>query len=227
MSGLTTRQTPAGSSALSSVLPHLVLHNFLDEDLAARLLDYAIGHEAEFRPSQVFRRQSGRVDPQARVSVATRRLRQFGPILTTKLLGRAPEFLAALQAAPVEAPQVELELVAHNDGAFYARHTDTVRASDEVRVLSGVYYFHAKPKAFTGGALRLLSIGDPTGTVHVDIEPADNTLVVFHAWAPHEVMPVACPSRRFGASRFAINCWIYRKRGQGVGASPAPSTKQP
>lgn len=218
---MTTSQTPSGPSALNRVLPHLVLQNFLEEDLAARLLDYAIAHEAEFRPSQVFRRQSGRVDPQAQVSVATRRLRQFGPILTRKLLGHAPDFLAALQAAPVEAPEVELELVAHNDGAFYARHTDTVRASDEVRVLSGVYYFHAKPKAFTGGALRLLAIGDPTGSVFVDVEPADNSLVIFHAWAPHEVMPVVCPSRRFDASRFAINCWIYRKRGQADGAPPA------
>ena len=222
MSGLTTSQTPPSPSALNRVLPHLVLHNFLEEHLAFRLLEYAVAHEAAFRPSQVFRRHSGRVDPQARVSVATRRLGPFGPILRRKLLGLAPEFLAALQSTPVEAPEVELELVAHNDGAFYARHTDTVRASNEVRVLSGVYYFHAKPKAFTGGALRLLPIGDPTGSVHVDIEPADNSLVIFHAWAPHEVRPVSCPSRRFAASRFAINCWIYRRRGPGDGASSTP-----
>ena len=64
----------------------------------------------------------------------------------------------------VEKADVELELVAHNDGAFYARHIDTATGEDsnQVRVLSGVYYFHAKPKAFTGGALRLFAIRGPT-----------------------------------------------------------------
>jgi SM-20-related protein len=217
---------PAVLPGRNRVMPYLLLHDFLEESMAASLLEYATAHEAEFEPTQVGNSQNGRVDTLFRVSVATRRLRQFAPMLKAKLLGLVPEFVAAMRSTSMEAPEVELQLVAHNDGAFYKRHIDTVRGSNsnEVRVLSGVYYFHAKPKAFTGGALRLFAIGDPTGSDFFDIEPADNSLVIFHAWVPHEVRPVACPSRRFGASRFAINCWIYRKRGQAEdvsGAEPA------
>jgi SM-20-related protein len=78
-------------------------------------------------------------------------------------------------------------------------------------VLSGVYYFHAEPKAFTGGALRLYAIGGQ-GERYVDIEPTHNSLLMFPSWAPHEVMPVRCPSRRFVDSRFAINCWVHRAK---------------
>ena len=104
--------------------------------------------------------------------------------------------------------------MAHNDGAFYKRHIDTQTASerDAIRVLSGVYYFHAEPKAFTGGALRLYAIGDPDKKTFVDIEPAHDSLLAFPSWAPHEVRPISCPSKRFTDSRFAINCWMYRER---------------
>jgi Rps23 Pro-64 3,4-dihydroxylase Tpa1-like proline 4-hydroxylase len=102
--------------------------------------------------------------------------------------------------------------VAHGDGAFFTRHFDTIRANDSdqkrIRVLSGVYYFNAEPKAFTGGALRLHAIGGKEGENFVDIEPARNSLVVFLSWAPHEVLPVSCPSKRFIDSRFAINYWV-------------------
>jgi Rps23 Pro-64 3,4-dihydroxylase Tpa1-like proline 4-hydroxylase len=80
-------------------------------------------------------------------------------------------------------------------------------------VLSGVYYFHRRPRAFTGGELRLYAIGDPDR--FVDIEPTHNTLLVFPSWAPHEVRPVSCPTGQFMDSRFAINCWLHARRPPG------------
>jgi Rps23 Pro-64 3,4-dihydroxylase Tpa1-like proline 4-hydroxylase len=77
-------------------------------------------------------------------------------------------------------------------------------------VLSGVYYFHRRPKAFAGGELRLHAIGDPDR--FVDIEPVHNALLVFPAWAPHEVRPISCPSGAFVDARFAVNCWFYARR---------------
>jgi hypothetical protein len=43
---------------------------------------------------------------------------------------------------------------------------------DNLRVLSEVYYFHAKPKA--SGALRPPAIGDAVAQTFVDIEPMHN-----------------------------------------------------
>ena len=119
--------------------------------------------------------------------------------------------------------RVELELAAHGDGAHYQAHVDVLRGLDgkllgkeygEVRLLSAVYYFYSEPKAFTGGALRIYRMGlgakeasnDPAN--YVDLQPVQNSLVVFPAWALHEVRPVSVPSGEFEHYRFALNCWF-------------------
>jgi Rps23 Pro-64 3,4-dihydroxylase Tpa1-like proline 4-hydroxylase len=111
-------------------------------------------------------------------------------------------------------PTFEMDLVAHGDGAFFGRHFDTPigRADlDSRRIISAVYYFHALPKAFSAGALRLHSLGasGQQGTF-VDIPPDYDTLVFFPSMFPHEVLPVKSPSGKFLDSRFAINCWIHQ-----------------
>ncbi len=135
----------------------------------------------------------------------------YRPVLEARILGLVPELITRLQMTPFESPALETELVAHGDGAFFKRHIDTGhRILDQIRVLSGVYYFNAEPKAFTGGALRLYAIGGNDSDDFIDIEPLRNSLLVFPSWAPHEVMPISCPSKRFINSRFAINCWLHR-----------------
>jgi hypothetical protein len=201
------------TAARALLPPHVVLQNFLEENTVAALLDYTLAHEQAFQPTKVGRFDEGVTNPAIRVSHGMRELGGFRPILRLKILAVVPDIVARLHATPVDAPKLELELVAHNDGAFYKRHIDTQTASERenIRVLSGVYYFHAEPKAFSGGALRLYAIGDPAGQTFVEVEPAQNTLLVFPSWAPHEVRSVRCPSGRFADSRFAINCWVHRK----------------
>ncbi|HXQ14253.1 MAG TPA: 2OG-Fe(II) oxygenase [Caulobacteraceae bacterium] len=192
--------------------PYHVVPNFLEPDRLAALLDFAARHEAEFEPTGVVGRTRPGPDPNIRRSTGLRQLGEFRPLLRARLLDLAPALIAELRLSPFEVSKVELELVAHGDGAYYKRHIDTATARDEahMRVLSGVYYFHREPCAFSGGALRLYAIGD--NARFVDIEPVCNTLLVFPAWAPHEVMPVSVPSRRFADSRFAVNCWLKQRR---------------
>jgi SM-20-related protein len=215
MSEMTPRNSEvAQNPAIRTLMPpYLVFHDFLDEDMVAGLLEYTIANKAAFQPTMVGS-EKRRPDPAIRVSLATRDLGSFKPILRAKFLALIPDLVAKLQATPVDTPKLELQLVAHGDGAFYKRHIDTKTASgaNNIRVLSGVYYFHVQPKAFTGGALRLYAIGDPSMTTFADIEPEHNTLLVFPSWVLHEVMPVSCPSHRFVDSRFAINCWVYRSK---------------
>lgn len=188
--------------------PYLVLRDFLNTATVAGLLDHALQHEADFTPTAL---RIGEVKPHIRVSSGTRDLGPFQAILKAKILTLVPDWVDTLRITPIESPTLETELVAHNDGAFYKRHVDTERGSDRrtIRVLSSVYYFHNKPKAFTGGALRLYEIGGDTPTF-VDIEPEYNSLLVFPSWAQHEVMRIDCSSKRFADSRFAINCWVHR-----------------
>lgn len=212
-----TEQRPdnkaAGPAAKSIMPPYLVLRDFLDEATVIGLLDYALAHQTDFAPTQVGAKA---VNPAVRLSSGMRELGNFRAILKGKILALVPRLIADLRMTPFDPSRVETELVVHGDGAFYKRHIDTRTAHDpetnSIRVLSGVYYFNAKPKAFSGGALRLYAIGGDDSVEFIDIEPERNSLLVFPSWAPHEVRPVSCPSGRFVDSRFAINCWVHRQK---------------
>jgi SM-20-related protein len=198
---------PAGRSIMP---PHGVHFDFLDESLIAGLLNLVASREAEFYQTRV---ASG-IDPSERKSRGLNELEGFSAIFKTKIGGLVPQFLAKLGMAPAADGQVELQLVAHGDGAFFKRHVDTQRTRDRerMRVVTCVYYFHTLPKAFSGGALRIFSLGAPPTAEFVDIEPTYNSLLFFPSWAPHEVLPITCPSRRFLDSRFAINCLVHWPR---------------
>jgi Rps23 Pro-64 3,4-dihydroxylase Tpa1-like proline 4-hydroxylase len=194
--------------------PYVVIKRFLDDELISRLLDHALQNEAKFSSTTI---RKGVIDPSRRISVG---LSDLGPMkaeIKNRLRDLVPSLIEQLRVTPFELSGIELELVAHGDGAFYKRHIDTftgdVEGETTQRMISGVYYFHAEPKAFVGGDLRLHAFGAPDeNTKFFDIPPDQNTLVVFPSWAIHEVLPIACPSKRFVDSRFAINCWIRRTK---------------
>jgi SM-20-related protein len=206
------QRSEGGTSARGLMPPYIALRDFLDDETVADLLNYVTSHESDFAPTKT----EGGYDPSNRRSMSLHDIGKFRQVLKTKILDLVPSILTEMRATSIEDPKLETQLVAHGDGAFYTRHIDTKTVhyadSDRIRVLSGVYYFNAEPKAFTGGALRLYAIGGTEGENFVDIEPLRNSLLVFLAWAPHEVLPVSCPSKRFIDSRFAINCWVRGKR---------------
>jgi SM-20-related protein len=208
--------------AFTTLPPYRVLTGFLGQEAVAGLLDHAISNEARFKPTKV---REDIHNPAYRLSMGLRDIGAFKPILTSRLLALVPDFIQTLHLSSFDPCDVELQLVAHGDGAFYRRHIDTMtgRVSDngKQRVVSAVYYFHAQPKGFSGGALRLYPFGpQQEDSVFQDIEPVSDSLLVFPSWAPHEVLPVTGPSGRFIDSRFAINCWIRREL-------PMPATPSP
>ena len=204
----------AGDIVLPPLMPpYRTYRGFLDSDTHARLLAWAIENEVKFEPTLV---DVGKRDLAKRISLG---VRDFGPmkaLLRQRLLDLVPALIRDLRVTPFEPSKVELELVAHNDGAFFKRHIDTFvgderRAMASDRLLSAVYYFHAEPKAFSGGALRLYPLAEKEDESNfADVQPEQNTLLAFPSWASHEVLPVSCPSRRFSDSRFAVNCWVHR-----------------
>ena len=195
------------------MMPYRVTQDFLSADAHRGLLDWALANEARFRAAPL---AGGIVDPQIRSARVMRDLGSTEPLLRAKIAALVPRWIAELRVTPFDVTEIELELAAHNEGAHFALHTDTYRTALKARgdrMLSAVYYFHAEPKMFSGGLLRLHRIGarpgDPGGA---DIAPEQNSLVVFPSWGPHEVLRVSCPSGAFADSRFAVNCWIYRAR---------------
>jgi SM-20-related protein len=200
--------------------PFHVFRDFLPDRERAALLDFTLANRESFEPTTVTRNSEAMVDPQSRVSS---KLPDLGPLATglrQALRDASPEIFARIGIRPFDIGRIEVELVAHNDGAHFVRHCDTLvgrnRHRDSSgapadRMVSGVYYFFREPKRFTGGQLRLHAfVAAGEAEQCVDVKPAQNSLVVFPSFASHEVTRVSCPSRRFEDSRFAVNCWFYR-----------------
>ena len=191
--------------------PYRVFSDFLPNDLAWELLEYAEANKDDFQPATT---HAG-YDPTVRVSRKIYLSKKLQQQLKERILPQTACFIETLGVSAFEPDDIELELVAHGDGAFYSRHIDTFTGAnfERQRLLSAVCYLHKMPKIFSGGALRLYSLGKAdTIADFVDIEPTHNTLVVFPSWAPHSVERVSSPSEEFMDSRFAINAWLWRKK---------------
>lgn len=197
------------STPFDRIPPYRIIDGFLGEELIERLLEFAQSREADFVPTTVGKHE-GRPNPEVRVS---RVLRDFGallPEIEARFKEPMQQAVKDLRISPFDLAKCEIELVAHNDGAFYKRHIDTqtgIPDAKSQRTLTGVLYFHLLQKKFSGGEFRLFSLNYQN---FIDIEPEMDRLVLFPSWAPHEVMPVSCPSGKFEHSRFAINCWYRR-----------------
>lgn len=214
MDELATKAAPHPSPD-DGPLPYRIYRDFLPPEHHAAILAWALDNQSRFAPS-VIGGVAKSVQPTIRQSVFLRDFGPLEPVLRQRITALLPQLFSDFATRPFAVQGLELELVAHNDGAFYRRHIDTVtteRPGYGDRILSGVYYFWREPKGFDDGALRLYRLGSSGQHGHFpDISPLQNGLVAFRSWWPHEVMPVRCPSGEFADSRFAVNCWIYRAR---------------
>jgi len=206
--------------------PYWCRETFLGRAMADDLLSHARASGGSFMPSRIGSAETARLDPGHRISQVTR---EIGPLAATfrgRIRRSVPAALDAIGMRDFTVGEIELEMAAHGDGAFFASHVDTQLASSHSdrgpRMLSAVYYFHTLPRRFSGGALRLHAYhSDPGPDGHVDIEPVHDRLIVFPSSARHEVLRVVCPGIGFDDWRFALNCWV-RKASDDPGAVLEP-----
>ncbi len=191
--------------------PYALVRDWLGTETVERLLQFAQLNEHRFEDAQVRHGEEDRLDRTRRVS-KNLSLGHLKAEVRAKAADLLPIMFERLGVEPFIPSKIEVELVAHGDGAFFLRHIDTLTHRDgRRRIISAVYYFHALPKTFSGGVLRLHSpAASGQQCTFVDIAPDYDTLVFFPSFFPHEVLPVKCASRQFLDSRFAINFWIHR-----------------
>lgn len=99
--------------------------------------------------------------------------------------------------------EIESHFTIYPPGAFYRRHLDQFRGSEQ-RQVSSILYLNQGWSPEHGGQLRIHL--DTTGAPHLDIEPAGGTLVLFLSgrfW--HEVLPAT-------RQRMSLTGW-FRTRG--------------
>ncbi|WP_400769582.1 2OG-Fe(II) oxygenase [Methylosinus sporium] len=187
---------------------HVVIDGFLGAARAGELMQFALAHESEFSQSRFYTAErAARIDTSVRDSS---RLLELGPLRAAFAVSVDLVLAHLTRELNVRLPsetKKEIEMVRYGDGGFFKRHADAPPrpdGHDSVRVLTLVYYFHALPQRFEGGALRLFSTDG-----FADIEPAYDRLVAFPSAASHEVRPTCCVSA-FADGRFSINCWVRR-----------------
>lgn len=181
---------------------------WLDPETADALLAYAIDSERHYRQAPVLYDGDLRVDDNLRRAAVLPDPGPYGEVLAAAALATKPAVEKALGVPAFTASRVEIELAAHGHGAHFQRHIDTFVAGHrqaDPRVLTLVLYLHRRPRAFTGGAIRLHALA---GAAVRDIAPDHNLLVAFPAFAPHSVEAISCPGGAFADRRFAVNMWI-------------------
>ncbi|WP_159728304.1 2OG-Fe(II) oxygenase [Methylosinus sp. Ce-a6] len=200
---------------MSAASPALVvIDGFLGEARARELLEWALARQDEFCASRFYTsKRDARVDTSVRDSL---HLLDLGPLraaFSASVDAILERLTRELATGPLPQAKKEIEMVCYGDGGFFKRHADAPPrpdGHDSVRALTLVYYFHALPKRFEGGELRLHA--PPQGAGCSDIEPLCDRLVAFPSALFHEVLPTRCASARFADGRFSINCWIRRPR---------------
>lgn len=200
--------------AFEALVPHRRIERFMGSAMVQELLDLAIAREDDFVPTTVGNGDGGTISPDIRSSLLLRDFGELRPELEARFAAVLDETVRVLRLSHFRLHSLELELVAHNDGAFYGEHIDTFTARPNAqsdRALTGVYYFHRDPRGFDGGDLRLHAIAPAADGIRsfTDIAPDLDLFVLFPSWVPHEVRKVSCPSGSFADSRFSLNCW-YR-----------------
>jgi SM-20-related protein len=183
------------------------------------LLDWTLANRDRFIPARLI---GNVLDPSRRIAERLNDLGPLRPVFERRLAEALADIFRRTGTRPFEVEFVELELGAHGDGAFFARHSDLPfgegrkpvggdRSGTQDRLVSGVYYFHSEPKRFTGGTLRLYRFGgNDADEDFIEFEPVQNSLVVFPSWVRHEVRRVDCPDCAFADYRFAVNAWLCR-----------------
>jgi 2-oxoglutarate-Fe(II)-dependent oxygenase superfamily protein len=208
--------------AFDRVIPARFLRfdDVLEPDEHALLLEYALAHEPGFEASAVMVSSTdSSVDPRYRASGTLMSLDDLVGGLERRLRALIPYARRELGLPWFPVGRAEIQMAVHQLGDFFGAHVDDGNEAVAGRRLTCVYYFHGRPKRFSGGELRLYDSVERDGRTeraetYRSVEPANNSAVFFPSNRFHEVRPVRSETRSFQDSRFSVNVWFW------IGAGP-------
>jgi hypothetical protein len=121
-----------------------------------------------------------------------------------RLVDEMDKALTACHVDPFDLGLIEVNSTLYHHGARFGWHDDSPGYDgrpEPTRRVSFCYYMHSDPRMFRGGELEFLD-----GTV---IEPANDTLVMFHPLQRHRVRQVECWSCEMLHGRWALMGWVH------------------
>ncbi|MEZ0607431.1 2OG-Fe(II) oxygenase [Fibrella sp. WM1] len=196
---------------MPKLFPYYRFENFLSKEIVNELYDYVLANEHNFKPSKV--NHGTAVDPTAKQSSSLFAMGKFADVFEKALTDNEAAIFQAAGVAPFPVRKHELNIAAFGDGGHFREHIDINDKTliQDMRVVTAVYYFFAKPKQFEGGELIMYPVDFlPGSDKPVTISPVSNSLLVFSSVAPHSVAPVRAPNLAFKDYRFSVNCWFIK-----------------
>ncbi|MEM6402525.1 MAG: 2OG-Fe(II) oxygenase [Cyanobacteria bacterium P01_D01_bin.116] len=191
---------------------YLQIDNFLPEEEYQQVLNTAFNKQSEFKDSRTV---TNTENYRQSFILPGKDFSEVYYLVKNKLLEEFPSVINQLKHPEFSVSHVEMQMTAHNDGAFYKAHTDAGSEKTKTRELTYVYYFYQEPKQFSGGELKIYDT-EMQGKKIIQkensqvIEPRNNSIVFFNSRCKHEVLPISCSSNEFKASRFTLNGWLRR-----------------
>ncbi len=189
---------------------YIQIDNFLEPEQYQGLIKYVLEKESEFVPTS-----TSTNDINYRKSLVLYTFPEFNDLIIKRIHETIPDVINKLQLPSFSVSQIESQLTTHNDGNYYKVHNDNGSQDTATRELTYVYYFYQEPKPFSGGELviydsKVVNNFYVSAETFKIVEPRNNSIVFFLSRYMHEVLPVSCPSKAFGDSRFTINGWVRR-----------------
>jgi hypothetical protein len=212
------------------------IDDLLEPQEHARLLAYARTREVDFTADSVTSAdRTFHVEPDFRRSGIIENLEDVWDLFEARLRRLLPHVRRELELQWFPLGRIERQMAVHRDGGVFRAHADDTAPEAAGRCLTCVYYFHDRPKRFTGGELWLYDTvvrgtHAEKGNRYVSIDPPDNTAVFFASDVYYEVRPLCRQSESFGDSRFSINVWFCQgETPQCLTLKPldCPSVEQP
>jgi SM-20-related protein len=186
------------------------IDNFFTPQEHEKLIQYVLNRESDFVSTQTSTNEAD-----YRRSMALYEFPEFSELIIQKIKSILPDIQSKLELPEFAVSQIECQMTSHNDGNYYKIHNDNGGTDTSTRELTYVYYFYREPKMFSGGELVIYdSKVENNFYVNAEsfktVEPRNNSIVFFLSRYMHEVLPVSCPSKVFGDSRFTINGWVRK-----------------
>jgi Rps23 Pro-64 3,4-dihydroxylase Tpa1-like proline 4-hydroxylase len=188
--------------------PFVILKDFLPSSFHENLLPFMLSVQEQLVPALV---GNNEYHPDSRESLDLPGKWVVKRCFHERVSKVIPQVAPRLHVPPFEMGDLEVKLRVYLDGHFFRAHMDCAQdfASCANRRISYVYYYHRRPRAYTGGDLLLFDTDierdEFTTASFTSVVPEDNSIVFFPSAYWHCVVPISCPSRQFVDSRFVIN----------------------
>ena len=197
--------------------PFVWMTDFLAPEECGRLLALGVERHEGLELVEVDSPSSGpRVDPETRVGLDAdaRTTNEARSRIVPKIRSVLPDVLARLGMAGLDRCRIEVNMRVYLTGGFFRAHRDGSYEAFQPRILSFVYFFHRRPRRFSGGDLLLYDT-DVDADACVSgafsrITPLRNSIVFFPSACFHQVAPVQCGTDDFEDGRWVLNGHVRR-----------------